>query len=84
MSANAARVPKPSTPQVNTKIERAVEAIESLTNAVVTLREKPDDDRKAAFEAVVDARQECRDAFEDFLRPIFRVHEQAPKQSDEL
>lgn len=72
----------PATPQTNTKIERAVESIEALTNAVVTLRDKPDDDRKTAFEAVVDARQECRDAFADFLKPIFRVHEQKPDEAE--
>lgn len=81
MSTNAAKVPKPSTPQTNTKIERAVEAIEALALATITLHEKPDDERAKAFSLVIDARQECRDAFEDFLRPIFRVHEQAPQEA---
>lgn len=60
------------TAQTNTKIERAVESIESLANAIVTLREKPDDDRSAAFAEVIDARQECYKAFADFLQPVLR------------
>lgn len=59
--------------QTNTKIERAVESIESLANAVVTLREKPDDDRNAAFRDVLEARAECSEAFADFLKPVLRV-----------
>lgn len=61
------------TPQQNTKIERAVEAIESLTNAVVTLRDKPDDDRTAAMKDVMEARQECREALASFLQPMLRL-----------
>lgn len=76
MSKPVAKAPKPSTPQANTKIERAVEAIEALTIATITLHEKPDDERAKAFSLVVDARKECRDAFEDFLRPVLRVHAQ--------
>lgn len=66
----------PTTPQANTKIERAVESIEALANAVVTLRDKPDDDRAKAMTDVLEARQECRDALADFLKPTLRVFEQ--------
>lgn len=59
-----------------TKIERAVESIEALAGAVVTLREKPDDDRARAMKDVILARQECCDALGEFLKPILRVHEQ--------
>lgn len=59
---------KSATPQANTIIERAVESIEDLANAVVTLRERADDERTKAFEAVLEARQECRDALSDFLK----------------
>lgn len=62
--------------QANTKIERAVEAIESLTIAVVTAQHGvvglPDETRRR-YENVKDARQELRDAFAEFLSPVLRV-----------
>jgi hypothetical protein len=64
-----------STPESRavTKVERAVESIEALANAVYTLREKPDDDRAAAHRDVIDARAECAEALKDFLAPTLRV-----------
>jgi archaellum component FlaC len=62
-----------STPQIETKIERVVESIESLTNAVVTLREKADDDRAHAMQEVTDAREEAKEALRAFLQPTLRI-----------
>lgn len=56
-----------------TKVERAVESIESLANAVYTLHEKPDDDRKVAMQGVLEAREECSAALSEFLAPVLRV-----------
>ena len=59
-----------ASPQVNTKIERAVEAIESLSVAVAAqVRAK----NTTSFQNVVDARQELRDALAEFVAPILRV-----------
>lgn len=63
-----------STPQANTKIERAVEAIESLTLATVTAQLASGKTEKVhAFENVKAARAECAAAFREFLQPILRV-----------
>lgn len=60
-------------PAPRTKVERAVESIETFTNAIITLREKADDDRAHAMRDVVEARAECKDALMDFLAPTLRV-----------
>lgn len=76
-----------ASPQANTKIERAVEAVEGLTVAVVAAqattlsapdvgehkRRPPNYSALARFHNVRDARQELRDAFAEFLSPVLRV-----------
>lgn len=62
-----------SNPVIEAKIERVVEASESLTNAVVTLREKADDDRTRALADVADAREEMKTALREFLQPTLRI-----------
>ncbi len=61
----------------NTKIERVIEAIESMALAVaVSLHSNPPIFKTpplAAFDAVADARKEARDALADFLKPTLRV-----------
>ena len=57
-------------PQVNTKIERAVEAVESLTVAVVNAAHQGN---RESFDNVKDARQELRVAFSEFITPTLRV-----------
>jgi hypothetical protein len=61
-----------ASPQANTKIERAVEAVESLTLAIIIAQigKKHGSPR---FDDVKDARQELRDAFAEFLSPVLRV-----------
>lgn len=59
--------------QANTKIERAVEAVESLTTAVVAAHTILPGQRAMQFDNVRDARQELRDAFAEFLSPVLRV-----------
>jgi hypothetical protein len=61
-------------PQANTKIERAVEAIESLALAVCIAQKALPMNRKGeAIKNVADARAECRTAFREFLIPTLRV-----------
>ena len=64
-----------ASPQANTKIERAVEAVESLTIAVVAAQAKPHPlgGSTGLYNNVRDARQELRDAFAEFLSPVLRV-----------
>jgi hypothetical protein len=64
-----------ASPQQNTKIERAVEAVEGLTLAVVAAQVCNNSglENKALYGNVTDARQELRDAFADFLSPVLRV-----------
>ena len=63
--------------QANTKIERAVEAVESLTVAVVASQagSRPGLPGESAirYGNVQDARQELREAFAEFLTPVLRV-----------
>jgi hypothetical protein len=66
-----------ASPQANTKIEHAVEAVEGLTVAVVAAQRgnksgMPGESRMR-FNNVSDARQELRDAFAEFLSPVLRV-----------
>jgi hypothetical protein len=62
---------------VNTKIERVVEAFETMSVAVaVSIHSNPPNFKTppvAAFDAVADARQEARDALAEFLKPTLRV-----------
>jgi len=65
------------TPQANTKIERAVEAFESLAIAVVEAQrgnssEMPGQ-RRMLFDNVQDAREELRNALAEFITPTLRV-----------
>ena len=66
-----------ASPQANTKIERAVEAVEGLTVAVVAAqvnnRSGMPGESRMRFDNVSDARQELRDAFAEFLSPVLRV-----------
>lgn len=63
-----------ASPAQNTKIERAVEAIESLTNAVIASHGEKDPRRGAAlYQNVTDARAECAEAFREFLAPTLRL-----------
>lgn len=62
-----------SNPVTEAKIERVVEAQESLANAVVTLREKADDDRASAMTEVAEAREELKTALREFLQPTLRI-----------
>lgn len=65
-----------STRVATTKIERAVEAIESLTLATVVAHHAPTAAlRSTAVKNIADAREECVTAFSDFLTPVLRVHE---------
>lgn len=64
-----------STRTATTKIERAVEAIESLTIAVVVAHGAADADKPGAVKNVADAREEAAAAFREFLSPLLRVHE---------
>jgi DnaJ-domain-containing protein 1 len=63
--------------QANTKIERTVEAVESLTIAVIDAQRGNSsgsaDESLRRFYNVQDARQELRDAFAEFLKPTLRV-----------
>jgi len=56
---------------VNFKIERAAEAVESLTVAVCAAQGHPAPSKE--FINVIDARQELREAFTEFLAPTLRV-----------
>jgi hypothetical protein len=62
-----------ASPQANTKIERAVEAVESLTVAVVAAQRGKRDESVMRFTNVKDARQELRDAFSEFITPTLRI-----------
>jgi hypothetical protein len=66
-----------ASPQQNTKIERAVEAVEGLSIAVVAAqlgnKSGLPGESKMRYNNVQDARQELRDAFADFLSPVLRV-----------
>lgn len=64
---------QPAAVRITTKLELAVEAIESLANAVYTLRQSPDADRAAVMLFVTDAREECANALRSFLEPTLRV-----------
>ena len=62
---------------VNTKVERVIEAFETMAVAVaVSIHSNPPNFKTpplAAFDAVADARQEARNALAEFLRPTLRV-----------
>lgn len=65
-----------ASPQANTKIERAVEAVEGLTVAVVASQHNRaglPSESAMRYANVRDARQELRDAFAEFLSPVLRV-----------
>ena len=66
-----------ASPQANTKIERAVEAIEDLAIAVVAAQQPNRSgfigERQGRYNVVRDARQELRDAFAEFITPTLRV-----------
>jgi hypothetical protein len=65
-----------ASPQANTKIERAVEAVEGLAVAVVAAQVHKSgaaSESRMRFDNVGDARQELRDAFAEFLSPVLRV-----------
>jgi hypothetical protein len=57
---------------VNMKIDRVVEAAEALSVAIVQRVTSP---TAYAFECVLDARKEYRDALAEFLKPTLRVVE---------
>jgi hypothetical protein len=61
-----------NTPENNTKIERVVEAVESLTHAVVSNHTAPKGRRAATFNNVQDARGELREALAEFVKPVLR------------
>jgi hypothetical protein len=69
------------TPEQNTKIERVIEGMESLTNAVVELQSAPKGRRAKAFNAVQEARSELRKGLVEFLKPALRVVENIRKAS---
>jgi hypothetical protein len=57
-----------------TKVERVVEAIESMTVSVNAMQNSSDGvDRVRLFEVVQDSRKELRDALAEFLKPTLRV-----------
>jgi len=58
-----------STPAMNTKLERACEAVENLAVAVCSAHLNPLEN----FKNVTDARQELREALSDFLQPALRI-----------
>lgn len=62
-----------STPQIETKLELAVESIEGLLIAIVSAKDTSGDRALAAFDAVQAARQDCKDALRGILTPTFRV-----------
>lgn len=63
-----------STPQIETKIERAVESFEALALAIVANATAIDSKARATtFEDVQDAREECKGAIRAVLEPTLRV-----------
>lgn len=58
-------------PVVNTKVDRAVEAIENLALAVA--QSVAVGGGAMAYDQVKDARAECADALREFLAPTIRV-----------
>lgn len=64
-----------STPQANTKIERVIEGFESLTLAIAAgvKAELSGDAARRQFEIVQSAREECREALHEFMKPTLRV-----------
>lgn len=70
--------------QVNYKIERAAEAVESLAVAVTAAHGHPVPSKM--FNNVRDARQELREAFTEFLAPTLRVvpYEAPPEPKKKL
>lgn len=70
-----------STPEQNTKIERVVEGVESLANAVTAHQAAPKSRRGKSFNDVLAARKELHTALRDFLRPALRVVENTRKAS---
>jgi hypothetical protein len=60
-----------------TKIERVVEAVESLATAVVAQQRAAPDENPMKMENVCDARKELRTALADFLRPALRIVDEA-------
>lgn len=67
-------MPATPSPIVATKIERTVEAIESLSVAIVASIVHDDRTKAAAlFDNVANARKEVRDALQDLVAPTLRV-----------
>ncbi len=60
-------------PQIETKIERAAEAVEALALAIVAAQSTPTERALAAFEVVKDAREEFKAALREMLAPTLRV-----------
>lgn len=70
-----------TTPAQNTKIERVVEGVESLANAVAAHQRAPSGKGGNSFNVVLDARKELRTALAQFLQPALRVIEGSRKAS---
>lgn len=60
-----------STPQANTKVERAVEAIEDLALAVAESVQVGGG--APAFKRVQESREELRDALREYIQPVLRA-----------
>lgn len=62
------------TPQAITKIERVVEAVESLTVSINAMQAEEDGTKRVRlFETVQDSRKELREALTEFVKPILRL-----------
>jgi hypothetical protein len=57
----------------NTKIEATVEALESLTNAIVAHQAPNNPMSGATFQNIADARKELKTALSEFLAPTIRL-----------
>lgn len=64
-----------TTPAQNTKIERVVEGVESLANAVAAHQRAPSGKGSKSFNVVLEARKELHAALSQFLQPALRVIE---------
>jgi len=61
-------------PQARTKVERVVEAVESMAVSVNAMQNEPDGQtRVKLFATVQDSRKELRDALTEFVAPILRL-----------
>lgn len=59
-----------ATPQINTKVELVVEAIEDLAIAAATASRLTG---REAHQCVLDARENAASALREFLQPVLRV-----------